>query len=188
MGLRPQPPAAMLLQLKQVQPRLLAADVVVPQRPVEALHPLLAPLDRALAIPQVLWRSARGAQENIQLRRSLLGFVLGRIANSPPDVHRGMSVMQFRNRLVGRTGASHTVNMANGYRVTEAMDGTFHVELWSARGGRNRLIYKTRGFQTRELAEAWIVPVEDDPTDGTFPPRSRVVYLKPRSSMSRSWE
>ena len=39
-GLRPQPPAAM-------QPRLLAADVVVPQRPVEALHPLLAPLDRA---------------------------------------------------------------------------------------------------------------------------------------------
>jgi hypothetical protein len=46
-GLRPQPPAAMLLQLEQVQPRLLAADVVVPQRPVEALHPLLAPLDRA---------------------------------------------------------------------------------------------------------------------------------------------
>ena len=72
--------------------------------------------------------------------------------------------------------------MPGGYRVTEAMDGTFHVELWSAKGGRDRLIYKTRGFRTPELAEAWIVPVEDDPADGAFPPRSRVVYLKPRSS------
>jgi hypothetical protein len=80
-------------------------------------------------------------------------------------------------RLVTRTGASHTASMAEGYRVTEAMDGTFHVELWSARGGRDRLIYKTPGFQTREQAEAWIVPVEDDPADATFPPRSRVVYL-----------
>jgi hypothetical protein len=89
--------------------------------------------------------------------------------------------MRFRNRLVGRTGAGHTAGMADGYRVTEAMDGTFHVELWSARGGRDRLIYKTRGFQTREMAEAWIVPAEER-ADGAFPPRSRVVYLKPRSS------
>ena len=72
--------------------------------------------------------------------------------------------------------------MADGYRVTEATDGTFHVELWSARGGRNKLIYKTRGFQSRELAEAWIVPVEDHSAAGVFPPRSRVVYLKSRSS------
>jgi hypothetical protein len=44
-------------------------------------------------------------------------------------------------------------------RVTEAADGTFPVELWSSRGGRSQLIYKTLAFQTRELAEAWIVPV-----------------------------
>ena len=53
------------------------------------------------------------------------------------------------------TGAS----MAYEYRVTEAEDGTFPVELWSSRGGRSQLIYKTLAFQTRELAEAWIVPV-----------------------------
>jgi hypothetical protein len=94
---------------------------------------------------------------------------------------RGMSVMRFRNRcrLVGRTGADHNAGMADEYRVTEAMDGTFHVELWSSKGGRERLTYKTRGFQTRELAEAWIVPAENrDPA----PPRSRVIYLRPRSS------
>jgi hypothetical protein len=67
------------------------------------------------------------------------------------------------------------------YRVTEAADGTFPVELWSSRGGRSQLINKTRGFQTRELAEAWIVPVEDRSGDPPFP-RSRVIYLKPRSS------
>jgi hypothetical protein len=94
---------------------------------------------------------------------------------------RGMSLMRFRNRcrLVGRTGADHNAGMADEYRVTEATDGTFHVELWSSKGGRDRLIYKTRGFQTRELAEAWIVPAENrDPA----PPRSRVIYLRPRSS------
>ena len=42
------------------------------------------------------------------------------------------------------------------YRVTEAANGTFPVELWSSQGDRSQLIYKTRGFQTRELAEAWI--------------------------------
>jgi hypothetical protein len=41
--------------------------------------------------------------------------------------------------------------------------------------------YKTRGFQSRELAEAWIVPVEDRSGDPPSP-RSRVIYLKPRSS------
>src|SRR4051812_1426559 len=44
------------------------------------------------------------------------------------------------------------------YRVTEAADGTFPVELWSSQGDRSQLIYKTRGFQSRELAEAWMVP------------------------------
>ena len=120
----------------------------------------------------------------------VLSLVLGRIANSPSDVLASGNVGHALLRTDWRAGpeASHTANMADGYRVTEAMDGTFHVELWSARGGRNRLIYKTRGFETREQAEAWIVPVEDDPADATFPPRSRVVYLKPQSSMSRSWE
>jgi hypothetical protein len=32
------------------------------------------------------------------------------------------------------------------YRVTEAADGTFPVELWSSLGDRSQLIYKTRGF------------------------------------------
>ena len=50
--------------------------------------------------------------------------------------------------------------MAYEYRVTEAADGTFPVELWSSKGGREQLVYRTHGFQTRELAEAWIVPVE----------------------------
>jgi len=71
--------------------------------------------------------------------------------------------------------------MAYEYLVTEAEDGTFPVELWSSKGGREQLVYKTRGFQTRQLAEAWIVPVEvqsDDPPQ----PRARVTYLKPRRS------
>jgi hypothetical protein len=34
------------------------------------------------------------------------------------------------------------------------------VELWSSQGESRQLIYKTRGFQTRELAEAWMVPVQ----------------------------
>ena len=67
------------------------------------------------------------------------------------------------------------------YRVTGAADGTFPVELWNSQGDRNQLIYKTRGFQSRELAEAWIVPVEDRSGDPPSP-RSRVIYLKPRSS------
>jgi hypothetical protein len=66
------------------------------------------------------------------------------------------------------------------YRVTEAADGTFPVELWGS-GAGGQCIYRTRGFQTRELAEAWIVPVavrSDDPPS----PRSRVIYIKPPSS------
>ena len=43
--------------------------------------------------------------------------------------------------------------MAYEYRVTGAEDGTFPVELWSSQGGREHLIYKTAGFQNRELAE-----------------------------------
>jgi hypothetical protein len=72
-------------------------------------------------------------------------------------------------------------NMVDGYRVIEAPDGTFDVELWSSKGGHARLLYTSRGFQTRELAEAWIVPAEVRSADKPPPPRSRVVYLKPRS-------
>ena len=43
--------------------------------------------------------------------------------------------------------------MAYEYRVTEAEDGTFPVELWSSHRGREQLIFKTAGFQNRELAE-----------------------------------
>ena len=42
--------------------------------------------------------------------------------------------------------------MAYEYRVTEAEDGTFPVELWSSHRGREQLIFKTAGFQNRELA------------------------------------
>ena len=35
------------------------------------------------------------------------------------------------------------------YRVTEAADGTFPVELWSSKGEREQLLYKTQGFETR---------------------------------------
>jgi hypothetical protein len=64
--------------------------------------------------------------------------------------------------------------------VTEAEDGTFPVELWSSQGESRQLIYKTRGFQTRELAEAWMVPVQVRSRAGE--PRARVVYLKPERS------
>ena len=70
--------------------------------------------------------------------------------------------------------------MAYEYRVTEAEDGTFPVELWSSQGESRRLIYKTRGFQTWELAEAWMVPVQVRSRAGE--PRARVVYLKPERS------
>ena len=73
--------------------------------------------------------------------------------------------------------------MAYEYRVTEAADGTFPVELWSSKGGREQLVYRTHGFQTWELAEAWIVPVEVQSATGDPPqPRARVTYLKPRRS------
>jgi hypothetical protein len=94
---------------------------------------------------------------------------------------RGMSVIQFQCSLAVRIGVEHTSRMADGYRVSQAEDGTFPVELWSSKGGRERLIYKTRGFSTRELAEAWMVPVEVPSNDPSLP-RSRVVYLKPRRS------
>src|SRR3954471_21868506 len=73
--------------------------------------------------------------------------------------------------------------MAYQYRVTEAADGTFPVELWSSKGGREQLVYKTPGFQTRQLAEAWIVPVEVQSGEAPqLQPRARVTYLKPRRS------
>jgi hypothetical protein len=76
--------------------------------------------------------------------------------------------------------------MAYEYRVTEAADGTFPVELWSSKGEREQLLYKTRGFQTRELAEAWFSPAREVPVqvqyDDRPKPRARVTYLKPRRS------
>ena len=92
-------------------------------------------------------------------------------------------VIAFQHGLARRTGAGHTGRMAYEYLVTEAEDGTFPVELWSSKGGREQLVYKTRGFQTRQLAEAWIVPVEVQSATGDPPqPRARVTYLKPRRS------
>ena len=84
---------------------------------------------------------------------------------------------------VWRAGLERVIlaGMAYEYRLTEAADGTFPVELWSSKGGHEQLIYKTRGFQTRELAEAWIVPGQDRSDDPSLP-RSRVVYLKPQRS------
>ena len=62
------------------------------------------------------------------------------------------------------------------YRITEHEDGRFHVELWPTRSGGER-IFRSRGFQTRELAEAWLVPVQIQSTEPASP-RSRVVYIK----------
>jgi hypothetical protein len=49
-----------------------------------------------------------------------------------------------------------------------------------------RLLYKTRGFQSRELAEAWISPAQEVPVQVQYndppQPRARVTYLKPRRS------
>jgi hypothetical protein len=66
--------------------------------------------------------------------------------------------------------------LAYEYRVTQAADGTFPVELWSLHGGRENLIYRTRGFRTRELAEAWIASAQVRSND------PRVIDLKPRRS------
>jgi hypothetical protein len=92
-----------------------------------------------------------------------------------------MSVIQFGADWRAGPERAILAGMPYEYRVTEAADGTFPVELWSSQGDRSQLIYKTRGFQSRELAEAWIVPVEDRSGDPPSP-RSRVIYLKPRSS------
>jgi hypothetical protein len=40
----------------------------------------------------------------------------------------------------------------------QAPDGMFVVELWK----QGRLIYVRMGFPTREEAEAWIVPVDNE--------------------------
>ena len=44
----------------------------------------------------------------------------------------------------------------SGYRVIEAENGIFAVELWQS----GNCLYEADGFQTREQAEAWIIPVE----------------------------
>ena len=92
-----------------------------------------------------------------------------------------MSVIQFGADWRAGPERAILAGMPYEYRVTEAADGTFPVELWSSKGGREQLVYKTRGFQTRALAEAWTVPVEVQSGD---PPqaRARVTYLKPRRS------
>jgi hypothetical protein len=84
----------------------------------------------------------------------------------------------------GNVGHQLRSGVCSEYRVTEAADGTFPVELWrSGEGGR--CIYKTTGFQTRELAEAWIVPATEVPvevqSDDPPSPRGRVIYIKPPS-------
>ena len=94
-----------------------------------------------------------------------------------------MSVIRFGADWRAGPERAILAGMAYEYRVTEAADGTFPVELWSSKGGREQLVYKTRGFQTWELAEAWIVPVEVQSATGDPPePRARVTYLKPRRS------
>ena len=47
------------------------------------------------------------------------------------------------------------------YRVTEAADGTFPVELWSSQGDRSQLIYKTRAFPKSGIGGGLDCPVED---------------------------
>ena len=69
--------------------------------------------------------------------------------------------------------------MAYEYRVTEAEDGTFPVELWSSHRGREQLIFKTAGFQNRELAESWIIPAPLRSID-QLNQACVVVYRKPR--------
>ena len=92
-----------------------------------------------------------------------------------------MSVIQFGADWRAGPERAILAGMPYEYRVTEAADGTFPVELWSSKGGREQLVYRTHGFQTRELAEAWIVPVEVQ-SSGPPQPRARVTYLKPRGS------
>ncbi len=94
-----------------------------------------------------------------------------------------MSVIQFDADWRAGLERAILAAMAYEYRVTKGADGTFPVELWSSKGGREQLVYKTPGFQTRDLAEAWTVTVEVQ--SGEAPqsqPRARVTYLKPRRS------
>ena len=105
--------------------------------------------------------------------------VASSVVGSTPHNERSHCVFS----TVWRAGLKRAIlaGMAYEYRVTEAEDGTFPVELWNSKGGREQLVYKTRGFQTRQLAEAWIVPVEVQ-SGGPPQPRARVTYLKPRRS------
>ena len=120
----------------------------------------------------------------------MLGLILGRIAETLSEkLAAGNSVISFGVEWADwrvALGKAMLASMASyEYRVTEAADGTFPVELWrSGEGGR--CIYKTTGFPTRELAEAWIAPATEVPvevqSDDPPWPRGRVIYIKPPSS------
>jgi hypothetical protein len=131
-------------------------------------------LQRELIRSSIGWNRKSGGGQN----RPLFGKSPRPSSAARPTMN---GVIAFQHGLARRTGAGHTGRMAYEYRVTEAEDGTFPVELWSSKGGREQLVYKTRGFQTRQLAEAWIVPVEVQSGDPPQP-RARVTYLKPRRS------
>ena len=112
------------------------------------------------------------------------GTIAFRDHRVPAQVTSGSGPAQLESvgpTIANRDCSSRTsASMAYEYRVTEAEDGTFPVELWSSQGESRQLIYKTHGFQTRELAEAWMVPVQVRSRAGE--PRARVVYLKPERS------
>jgi hypothetical protein len=108
-----------------------------------------------------------------------------KIAGTSSHVFAARECRSFSFGADWRAGPERAIlaGMAYEYRVTAAADGTFPVELWSSRGGREQLVYKTPGFQTRQLAEAWIVPVEVQSGEAPqLQPRARVTYLKPRRS------
>ena len=100
-----------------------------------------------------------------------------KIAETSSHVFAARECRSFSFGADWRAGLEQAIlaGMAYEYRVTEAADGTFPVELWSSKGGREQLVYKTHGFQTRQLAEAWIVPVEVQSAtgDSSSTPRAR---------------
>jgi hypothetical protein len=118
----------------------------------------------------------------------MLGLVLWRLSEAPAEIFAAGEVGHSVSVQVWRAGLERAIlaGMAYEYRVTEAADGTFPVELWSSKGEREQLLYKTQGFETRELAEAWISPAREVPVQVQYDDRpkhrARVTYLKPRRS------
>ena len=53
-----------------------------------------------------------------------------------------MSVIQFGADWRAGPERAILAGMPYEYRVTEAADGAFPVELWSSKGGREQLVYK----------------------------------------------